>query len=130
MQNYKSGITEIPKYLDGKAYVYEIIQNNNDIKPIDRLKSIEKYVSYNELSITDKLRFEAESRQIYDLFKIRIRQNKKLNPMNVLKIKDNYYSIYNIYHFTNNDGFPESDITLTKYKKEIILIEEEDDSNE
>ena len=35
-------------------------------KPIDRLKSTEKYVSYNELSITDKLRFEAESRQIYE----------------------------------------------------------------
>ncbi len=125
MLNYKSNITEIPNYLDGKAYVYEIIQNDNDLKPIDKLKNTNNYLYYNEISVSDKLKFEAEERQIYDLCKIRVRQNKNLNSLNVLKINDKYYSVYNIYHFTNSEGYKESDITLTEYKNELIFEEKE-----
>jgi hypothetical protein len=35
--------------------------------------------------------------------------------MNVLKIGKEYHKVYNAYHFTNSDGFKETDLTLEEY---------------
>ena len=36
--------------------------------------------------------------------------------MNVLKIGNEYHKVYNAYHFTNNEGFKQTDLTLVEYK--------------
>ena len=62
MQNFKSSITKIPTYLDGMFRLFEIKQTTDHF-PIEYLKNTEKDVFFEELSISDRLRFEAEQRE-------------------------------------------------------------------
>ena len=114
MQNYKLNITEIPAYLDGKFRLFEIKQTTGHF-PIEYLKENEKEVWYKEISISDRLRFESEQREKNLTIKIRIPQTKEITSLNVLKIGDKYHKVFNVYHFTNKDGFKESDVTLENY---------------
>ena len=114
--HFKESITPIPSYNDGKFEIFEIIQTD-DTYPIEDIKSTGNSMYYEELSISDKLRFSAEERDINLTMKIRIPQTKQITTMNVLKIGNEYHKVYNAYHFTNEDGFKQTDLTLTKYKK-------------
>ena len=63
MQNFKLNITEIPTYLDGfKGKLFEIKQKVV-ISQFEYIEDIEKEIWFQELSITDRLRFEAEQRK-------------------------------------------------------------------
>ena len=35
--------------------------------------------------------------------------------MNVLKIGNEYHKVYNVYHFINDEGYKETDLTLENY---------------
>jgi len=105
----------IPTYNDGVAYLYKINQTD-DKYSCEKLDDLQDYVYFEELSVTDKLRFAAEEREISISGKIRISQRKDINSLYVLKINGEYFTVYNIYHFTNDDGYKQSDITLTNYK--------------
>lgn len=113
--NYKGNITSIPTYNDGKFKLYEIKQIDSTY-PDEYIKEISnKSMWFKELSISDKLRFEAEQREKTLTMKIRIPQTKEITSMNVLKIGKEYHKVYNAYHFTNNEGFKETDLTLEEY---------------
>lgn len=114
MQNFKLNITEIPVYLDGSFRLFEIKQTEGHF-PVEYVKDTEKNLWFQELSITDKLRFEAEERKKILTLKIRIPQTKEINSLSVLKIGDEYHKVFNAYHFTNKDGFPQTDLTLENY---------------
>lgn len=115
MMNYKENITSIPVYNDGKFKLYEIKQEDG-VYPDEYIKEIpNKSMWFKELSISDKLKFEAEQRDKNLTIKIRIPQTKEITSLNVLKIGDEFHKVYNAYHFTNNDGFKETDLTLEKY---------------
>lgn len=113
--NFKENITSIPNYIDGQFEIFNIIQTN-DVFPVEKIVSTGKFMYFEELSITDKLKFSAEERDINLTFKLRIPQTKEISTMNVLKIADSYHKVYNAYHFTNSDGFKQTDLTLVKYK--------------
>lgn len=105
----------IPTYNDGKFSLYEIKQTD-DVYPVEYLKKVNnKSMWFRELSISDKLKFEIEERRKKITMKIRIPQTKEITVMNVLKIGKFFYKVYNSYHFTNNDGFKETDLTLEEY---------------
>jgi hypothetical protein len=70
---------------------------------------------FQELSITDRLRFEAEERKKDLTMKIRIPQTKEITSLHVLKIGNEYHKVFNAYHFKNKDGFLQTDITLENY---------------
>lgn len=113
--NYKGNITSIPTYNDGKFKLYEIKQIDSTY-PDEYIKEISnKSMWFKELSISDKLRFEAEQREKTLTMKIRIPQTKEITSMNVLKIGKEYHKVYNAYHFTNSEGFKETDLTLEEY---------------
>ena len=113
--NYKGNITSIPTFNDGKFKLYEIKQIDSTY-PDEYIKEISnKSMWFKELSISDKLRFEAEQREKTLTMKIRIPQTKEITSMNVLKIGKEYHKVYNAYHFTNNEGFKETDLTLEEY---------------
>src|SRR5690554_11105 len=114
MRNYKLSITEIPTYLDGCFRLFKIKQKDGHF-PIEYIEDTEKEIWFQELSITDRLRFEAEERKKDLTIKIRIPQTKEINSLSVLKIGNKYHKVFNIYHFTNKDGFKQSDITLENY---------------
>lgn len=115
MMNYKENTTSIPTYNDGKFDIYKIEQKNEPY-PDEYLKKVaNKPMWFKELSISDKLKFDAEQRDKKLTIKIRIPQTKQISSMNVLKIGKEYHKVYNAYHFTNSDGFKETDLTLEEY---------------
>lgn len=113
--HYKENITSIPTYNDGKFKLYEIKQKDSTY-PDEYIKEISnKSMWFKELSISDRLKFEAEQREKNLTMKIRIPQTKEITSMNVLKIGKEYHKVFNAYHFTNNEGFKETDLTLEAY---------------
>lgn len=123
MLNYKQSITSLPVYNDGFFKLFAIKQTNDTYK-IEYLKDMEKPdIWFEELSITDKLKFEAEERNKKITHKIRIPQMKEIDSLCVIKINDKYYKVFNSYHFTNKDGFKQTDLTLEEYPR--IKLEED-----
>lgn len=121
MLYYKQNITNLPTYNDGKFRLFEIKQTEEDY-PVEYLHDTKKELWFEELSISDRLRFEAEERKKKITFKIRIPQTKQINSLCVVKIGDEYHKVYNCYHFTNKDGFKQTDITLEEYPR--VKLEE------
>lgn len=123
--NYKGNITSIPTYNDGKFKLYKIMQKDGTY-PDEYIKEVaKKPMWFKELSISDKLKFDAEQREKNLTMKIRIPQTKEITSLNVLKIGKEYHKVYNAYHFTNSEGFKETDLTLEEYPN--VKLEEKAD---
>ena len=122
MLTYKQNITSLPTYNDGKLKLFAIKQTQNTC-PVEYLKNMKKEVWFEELSISDKLRFESEERKRKLSLKIRIPQMKEITSLNVVKIGNEYHKVFNAYHFTNNDGFKQTDLTLEEYPR--VKLEED-----
>lgn len=122
MRTYKQNITNIPTYNDGKFRLFEIKQTNDKF-PLEYIKDTEKEIWFEELSISDRLKFEAEDRKKKITYKIRIPQTKEITSLNVLKIGDEYHKVYTPYHFTDKDGFKQTDLTLELYPR--VKLEED-----
>lgn len=125
MLHYNLNITQIPTYLDGSFKLYEIVQEIYGY-PKESIKRIDDADFYfKQLSLTDKIIFENEKRDRKIQMKIRIPQNKNITSQNVLYIDKNFYKVFNTYHFTNTDGYPESDITLETYENPEVIESDE-----
>lgn len=122
MLTYKQNITSLPTYNDGKLKLFAIKQTQNTY-PVEYLKNMKKEVWFEELSISDKLCFESEERKRKLSLKIRIPQMKEITSLNVVKIGNEYHKVFNAYHFTNNDGFKQTDLTLEEYPR--VKLEED-----
>jgi hypothetical protein len=116
MLYYKQNITNLPTYNDGKFRLFEIKQTK-DTFPVEYLHDTGKVIWFEELSISDRLRFEAEERKKNITYKIRIPQIKSIDSLCVVKIGNVYHKIYNAYHFTNKEGFKQTDLTLVEYPR-------------
>lgn len=125
MLTYKQSITNLPTYNDGKFRLFEIKQTETDF-PVEYLKDTGKDIWFEELSISDKLKFEAEERKKNITYKLRIPQIKEITSLHVVKIGDTYHKVFNAYHFTNNEGYKQTDLTLELYPR-VKLEEDIDD---
>lgn len=123
MLNYKQSITNLPVYNDGYFKLFAIKQTNTGF-PIEYLQDMGRPdIWFEELSITDKLKFEAEERSKNITLKIRIQQMKEINALCVVKIGNKYHKVFNAYHFTNKDGIKQTDLTLEEYSR--VKLEED-----
>ena len=125
MLSYKQSTT-IPVYNDGFFSLFQIKQKQeeNSKFPIEYLHKVEKpNIWFEELSLTDRLKFDAEERKKKITYKIRIPQMKEIDSLCVVKIGDKYHKVFNAYHFTIKDGFKQSDLTLEEYPR--VKLEEE-----
>lgn len=122
MLTCKQNITNLPTYNDGKFRLFEIKQTD-DTYPVEYLHNTGKDIWFEELSISDKLKFEAEERKKKITYKLRIPQIKSIDSLCVVKIGDEYHKVFNAYHFTNKDGFKQTDLTLEEYPR--VKLEEE-----
>lgn len=104
----------IPAYNDGKFSLFEITQGNK-LYPQEVLKDTGISIWFNELSVSDRTKAELKQNEIEVTMKIRIPQYKKINSNCVVKIDNEYHRVFNVFHFKNKDGFPETDITLERY---------------
>lgn len=125
MLTYKQNITSLPMYNDGKFRLFEIKQTDTTY-PIEYLHSTGQEIWFEELSISDKLKFDAEERKKKITYKLRIPQIKEIGSLHVVKIGDSYHKVFNAYHFTNKDGYKQTDLTLELYPR----VKLEDDVND
>ncbi len=116
MLYYKQNITSLPIYNDGFFRLFEIKQTK-DMYPVEYLYDTEYEIWFEELSISDRLKFEAEERKKKITYKLRIPQTKEINSLCVVKIGEEYHKVFNVYHFTNKDGFKQTDLTLEEYPR-------------
>lgn len=122
MLTYKQDITSLPTYNDGVFRLFQIKQTEDNF-PLEYLKDTGEEIWFEELSISDKLKFEAEERKKNITYKIRIPQRKDITSLNVVKIDDTYHKVFNAYHFTNSDGYKQTDLTLELYPR--VKLEED-----
>ena len=123
MLTYKQNITSLPVYNDGYFKLFEIKQTSDKFA-MEYLHDLKKpKVWFEELSISERLRFDAEERKKNITYKIRIPQMKEINSLCVVKIGQEYHKVFNAYHFTNKDGFKQTDLTLEEYPR--VKLEEE-----
>jgi len=122
MLYYKQNITNLPTYNDGKFRLFAIKQTE-DTYSVEYLRDTKKDIWFEELSISDKLRFDAEEREKKITYKLRIPQTKQIDSLCVIKIGNEYHKVFNAYHFTNKDGFKQTDLTLEEYPR--VKLEEE-----
>lgn len=123
MLNYKQSITSLPVYNDGYFKLFEIKQTKDKFAVEYLHYTREQPIWFEELSISDRLRFDAEEREKKITYKLRIPQMKEINSLCVVKINDKYHKVFNAYHFTNKDGFKQTDLTLEEYPR--VKLEEE-----
>lgn len=116
MLTYKQSITNLPTYNDGKFRLFEIHQTKSTY-PVEYLKDTGKDIWFEELSISDRLRFDAEARKKKITCKLRIPQTKEITSLHVVKIGKEYNKVFNAYHFTDKDGFKQTDLTLEEYPR-------------
>lgn len=119
---YKQNITNLPMYNDGKFRLFEIKQTDTQYS-IEYLHDTRNDIWFEELSISDRLKFEAEERNKEITYKLRIPQTKQINSLCVVKIGNEYHKVYNAYHFTNKDGFKQTDLTLEKYSRVKLEVD-------
>ena len=120
ISGFKGTVTSIPTYNDGSFLLFEIKHNENTFPQEFLKQKYDEEIFYDELSLSDNIIFENEKRDIKIVSKIRIMQDKNINSNSVLKIDGNFYHVFNIYHFKNSDGFPQSDITLEEYPNPVL----------
>ena len=127
MSHFNLNITSIPVYNDGTFFLFEI-SHTDDSFPVEKIRQLyDKPFFYQELSLTDNVIFENDKRDKKIVLKIRISQDRDITSQNVLKINDEYYQVFNIYHFKNKDGYLQSDITLQEYPNPELLGDESND---
>lgn len=123
MSHFNLNITEIPVYNDGSFLLYKLKQADESF-PYEQIEKLyDEPFFYEELSLTDNILFENDKMKRKIVKKIRIPQDKEITSINVLKINNLFYQVFNIYHFKNKDGYLQSDITLQEYINPNIMEE-------
>ena len=123
MSHFNLNITEIPVYNDGSFLLYKLKQAD-EVFPYEQIEKLyDEPFFYEELSLTDNILFENDKMKRKIVKKIRISQDKEITSINVLKINNLFYQVFNIYHFKNKDGYLQSDITLQEYINPNIVEE-------
>lgn len=107
-----------PTYNDGIFEIFKI-KESDDITVQTSLEDTYVKMTYRDLGISDRLRSDLDAHDINIQLKIRTADARRIvSSDNVLKIEGTYYKVYNVYHFLNNDGIQESDITLVNWSDE------------
>ena len=120
MLSYKQSITNIPNYNDGFFQLYKINQSDNQF-PEEYLTNLDIEIWFETISISDKLKYDLNQRYENEYTKIRIEQAKEIGSLHAVKIGNIFYKVYNAYHFTNKDGYLQSDLTLEEYPNAKVV---------
>lgn len=99
---------------DGILEIYKVISGKSKTgKPIKELNFFDKaYYSIISDSISEY--YHARQADVQIDLRVEILQNKKIHNNDVIIIDDEQYKVGRLYHGTDDDGRPITDITLEK----------------
>lgn len=102
----------MPEYTDGVLELFQIVEDNTEDYPVEKIKSTGMHIWYRELSVFDTTRARLSAYSIEVTMKISIPQYKKINSKSVCVIDGVQHEVYNAAHVTSKDGYPETELTL------------------
>lgn len=102
----------MPEYTDGILELFEIVEDNTEDYPMEKIKRTGLKIWYRELSVYDTTRAKLSADSVEVTMKVSIPQYKKINSKCICEIDGIQHEIYNVAHVTTKDGFRESELTL------------------
>lgn len=106
---------QMQTYNDGYARIFHILEEDT-LHPGYDLEDVGYDLWFEEISVSDRLRSTLNAADIDVKRKIRTPYDPNINAMTVLKIKEEYYKVYNSYYFKDKNGFQKLDITLVEWE--------------
>ena len=114
-----SKLSTLPNFNDGLLSIYKTMNDETSDYPKDYYTLEIENVGFEELSISDRRRYEYDERNIKVVKRIRTHKMSELDSLKVIKIQDDYYYVYNIYDFIDRDGFIKVDVSLIKIVSDL-----------
>lgn len=121
MANGGEEMIELPEYTDGCLHLYRIQDDASSDFPISKLIDTQINIWFREISVFDRLRYEFEQGQKEITMKIRIQQYKGINSKCACEINGKMHIVYNATHVKDKMGFPETEITLVRPEKDVVI---------
>lgn len=111
----------LPIYTDGILTVCDITQDNNQDYPVSIVKPSRLDIWFREISVFDRTRYDFEQGGKEITMKIRIPEYKKISSDNAVLIDGKCHQVYNAAHIINKDGFRETELTLIRPEKDVVI---------
>lgn len=112
---------QLPEYTDGILHLYKVKNDLSCDYPQEVLEDTGLDIWYREISVFDKLRYEFDQGGKEITMKIRIPRYKGVDSTCICVIEDRQHLVFNAAHVLDKDGFPETELTLTKPEREMEL---------
>ena len=106
-------MAELPVYNDGVLELYDIKQEKSHF-PKEYIIKKDKQIPFKIISISDRLRFDLEQRDMQVTMKLRLPFTQEINSLNVVKIGGKFHKVFNAFDF-EKEGIKETDLTLINY---------------
>ncbi len=112
---------QIPEYTDGVLHLYKIKNDTTSDYPKEILEDTGLDIWYREIAVFDKLRYEFNQGGKEVTMKIRIPRYRGADSTCMCLIEGAQHLIFNAAHVFDKNGFPETELTLTKPEREREL---------
>lgn len=112
---------QLPEYTDGCLELYDIKNDKEGDFPIEKLASRDLTIWFREISVFDRTKYEFEQGDKEITMKIRIPRFKGVDSNCACKIDGRIHQVYNAAHIFDKNGFPETELTLIRPGKELII---------
>lgn len=111
----------MPEYTDGILTIYKIKEERIGDFPQKVLKKTDMEIWYREISVFDRTKYEFEQAGKEVTMKIRIPRYKGIDSNHACMIEGKIHQIYNAAHIDDKNGFPETELTLIRPDKELVV---------
>ena len=114
----------IPGYRDGSFTIYKIYHDPSTDFSVREIRPTKLKASYKELQLFDNTAIKFKAAGIEVTRKIRTRPIV-IDVNSFVKIDNEFYKIENAVTALNSSGFPETDITLSRFTESYLINEGE-----
>ena len=111
----------MPEYTDGVLTVYKITEQRIGDFPQKVLVKTDLDIWYREISVFDRTKYDFEQGGKEVTMKLRIPRYKGICSNHACMIEGMIHQIYNAAHVDDKNGFPETELTLIRPDKELII---------
>ena len=117
-------MNRMPEYTDGYFELCEVKESKestlNDF-PIETINKKGMEIWYREISVFDRIKYEFEQGNKEITMKIRIPRYKEIDSKCACLINGDVHLVYNAAHVVDKNGFKETELTLIRPDKELII---------
>lgn len=114
-------MNRMPEYTDGYFELCEVKESTLNDFPIETINKKGMEIWYREISVFDRIKYEFEQGNKEITMKIRIPRYKEIDSKCACLINGDVHLVYNAAHVVDKNGFKETELTLIRPDKELII---------